>query len=134
MLPRMSTALSAVLLLAQAAALPQARPVPPIDAEWPLVALTRSGDCELAITGNGRFYRIAATGLGANAKGRYTLNNGDMPPIDWPIRANAEGTFARYYLPFRWHRTGGEVTVRVSGEACSVAASFPWRRAGVRVQ
>jgi hypothetical protein len=103
--------------------------VAPVDSRWPEVAYVTDGDCAIVVTGNGRFYRISATGLGSDAPARYVLTNGDMTPIDWQVRADANGRFARYYLPFRWHRRGGEVTVTVSSERCAMSASFPWQRA-----
>ena len=106
----------------------------PIDAQWPEVARTQDGDCALSVTGNGRFYRIAASGLGSEAPARFFLSNGDMKPLDWSIRAAGDGGFARYYLPFRWHRDGGEVLVSVQSERCDLAATFAWQRAEVVVQ
>lgn len=105
----------------------------PLDAGWPVVASASDGDCALEVTGNGRVYLISATGLGEGRQGRYRLANGDMTPIDWSIRAGSDGRFARYYMPFRFHREGGTVDVRVDAPGCSLTASFPWRRAGVRV-
>ena len=85
------------------------------------------------LTGNGRFYRIAASGLGAEAAGRFFLSNGDMKPLDWSIRAAGDGGFTRYYLPFRWHRDGGEVLVAVESARCSVSTTFAWKRVEVVV-
>ena len=106
----------------------------PIDADWPEVARVQDGNCELSVTGNGRFYRIAASGLGPEAPARFLLSNGDMKPLDWSIRAADDGGFARYYLPFRWHRDGGEVLVSVQSERCDLITTFAWRRAEVEVQ
>jgi hypothetical protein len=106
----------------------------PIDADWPEVARVQDGNCELSVTGNGRFYRIAASGLGGDAPGRFFLSNGDMKPLDWSIRSTGNGEFARYYLPFRWHREGGAVLVSLESARCNLAASFAWRRAGVVVR
>ena len=105
-----------------------------IDSAWPEVARAQDGDCALSVTGNGRFYRIVASGLGADAPGRLVLANGDMKPLDWTIRAAGDGGFARYYLPFRQHRDGGEVLVSVESARCSVATTFAWRRAAVVVR
>ena len=105
----------------------------PIDSGWPEVARARDGDCELSVTGNGRFYRIAASGLGADAAGRFFLSNGDMKPLDWSIRAAGDGGFTRYYLPFRWHRDGGEVLVAVESAQCAVSTTFAWKRVEVVV-
>lgn len=105
----------------------------PLDADWPVVASARDGDCGLEVTGNGRVYLIAATGLGAGQQGRYQLSSGDMTPIDWSIKAGGDGRFARYYMPFRFHRDGGLVEVTIATPDCAMTASFPWRRAGIRV-
>lgn len=105
----------------------------PADADWPEVAAASDGRCSLSITGNGQIYRIAISGFEPGEAGRYVLTNGDMAPLDWTIRADGSGTIARYYMPFRWSRYGGTVNVAVSGADCSVAASFPWRRAEVKV-
>jgi hypothetical protein len=109
----------------------------PIGAAWPTVAAARDGDCALEVTGNGKFFLIAATGLGAGQEARYRLSNGDMKPIDWSIRASDGGRFARYYLPFRWGHAGeriegGLVAVSVATPDCAVSATFPWKR-GIRV-
>ena len=56
-----------------------------------------------------------------------------MKPLDWSVRATSVGEFARYYLPFRWHRDGGEVLVSIVSERCNLSASFIWQRAEVEV-
>ena len=130
-MPRTRILLSAfALAFAPAAAVA----VEPIDAQWPEVARARDGDCELSVTGNRRFYRIEASGLGSQAPARFLLSNGDMKPLDWSIRAAGDGGFARYYLPFRWHRSGGQILVSVQSERCDLAATFAWQRAEVVVQ
>ena len=121
-------------LLALSLAASAAPAAAPIDSAWPEVARAQDGNCALSVTGNGRFYRIVASGLGADAPGRLFLANGDMKPLDWTIRAAGDGGFARYYLPFRQHRDGGEVLVSVESERCSVATTFAWRRAEVVVR
>lgn len=122
---------TALLLAALAAALPAA--AQPVDGEWPEVAYAENGQCAISVTGNGQVYRIAVSGLEPGEAGHYVLSNGDMTPIDWSIRANASGEFSRYYMPFRWHREGGTVSVSVSSESCALSASFPWQRAGIKV-
>lgn len=124
----------AMVTLAASASLGSAHAASPRDGDWPVVAEAADGDCALVITGNGQFYRVAATGLGPGASGRYVLQNGDMTPIDWAIRADDQGGFARYYLPFRWHRQGGTVTVTVTRPGCALTAAFPWQRATVAVR
>ena len=101
----------------------------PVDSAWPEVARAEDGDCALSVTGNGQFYRIAASGLGAGASGRLFLSNGDMKPLDWTIRASGNGGFARYYLPFRWNRDGGDVLVSVESARCTISTGFAWQRA-----
>ena len=121
-------------LLALSLAASAAPAAAPIDSAWPEVARAQDGNCALSVTGNGRFYRIVASGLGTGAPGRLFLANGDMKPLDWTIRAAGDGGFARYYLPFRQHRDGGEVLVSVESARCSVATTFAWRRAEVVVR
>ena len=106
----------------------------PIGSNWPEVARAHDPACDLSVTGDGQFYRIVASGLGANAPGRMILTNGDMKPLDWMIQAADDGRFARYYLPFRWHRRGGEVTVAVASARCSVSTRFAWTRAEVKLR
>ena len=101
----------------------------PVDSGWPEVARAEEGACALSVTGNGQFYRIAASGLGAGAPGRFFLSNGDMKPLEWTIRATGDGGFARYYLPFRWNRAGGDVLVSVESARCTISTGFAWQRA-----
>ncbi|MEA3263431.1 MAG: hypothetical protein U9R07_08095 [Pseudomonadota bacterium] len=98
------------------------------DSDWPVLAEASDADCALTITGNGRFVLIAAEGLGEGSPARYQLRNGDMKPIDWSVRADAAGRFARYYVPFRWGQRGGTVQVEVISDSCRLSASFPWER------
>ena len=123
-----------VSVLALGLAVAPAAAVEPIDSAWPQVARVRDGDCELTVTGNGRFYRIEAAGLGSEAPARLFLANGDMKPLDWSVRAAGDGGFARYYLPFRWHRGGDPVLVAVQSARCDLTASFAWQRAEVAVR
>jgi len=124
-----SAALALALVPAASAAA-----VEPIDAGWSEVARARDGNCALVVTGNGQFYRVAASGLEPGAGGRFVLTNGDMKPLDWDVRADGAGRFARYYLPFRWHRAGGTVEVALESARCTVSAAFDWRRADVTVR
>ena len=126
--------LAFVPLLALCFAAATAAAVEPADSSWAEVARVRDGGCALSVTGNGQFYRIAASGLGAGAPGQLILSNGDMKPLDWTIRAATDGGFARYYLPFRWHRTGGNVTVSVESARCDLSTTFAWRRSEVVVR
>ena len=130
----MIRALALLPLIALSLAASAASATAPIDADWPELARVQDGNCELSVTGNGRFYRIAATGLDADTPGRFFLSNGDMKPLDWAIRSTGNGEFARYYLPFRWHRDGGDVLVSLESARCSLSASFAWQRAAVVVR
>ena len=105
----------------------------PIDAGWTELVRAEDGDCRLSVTGDGRFHRIALSGLTPGANARYRLANADMPPIDWRVRADDAGQFARYYLPLLPGHDQGLVTVRFEGPGCSVAASFAWQRRGIVV-
>lgn len=122
---------TALLIAALATALPAA--ARPIDGDWPEVVYVEDGRCAISVTGNGQAYRIAVIGFEPGEAARYVLTNGDMKPIDWSVRANGDGLFARYYMPFRWHRDGGTVSVSVNSESCALTASFPWQRAGIKV-
>lgn len=99
-----------------------------LDQRWSEIAADRDGDCRLEVTGTGRIFRLAAYGLGDGASGRYTVTNGEMAPLDWSIRADTSGSFARYYMPFRFGSRGDVVTVAVRSERCDLAVSFPWAR------
>ena len=116
-------------LLALSLAASAATAADPLDTGWPDVARAEDGDCALSVTGNGQFYRIAASGLEAGAPGRLFLSNGDMKPLDWTIRATGNGGFASYYLPFRWNREGGDVLVSVESARCTISTGFAWQRA-----
>lgn len=121
-------ALTAPLVLAGPAAA-----IAPIDSGWPEIARSTDGDCALAIASNGRFYRIEISGLGAGEGARYRISNGAMKPIDWQVRANGEGRFARYYLPFREISAGDDVTVSFASQTCNLSAGFAWQRGMVVV-
>ncbi|MFM5886469.1 MAG: hypothetical protein ACKOQ3_14275 [Novosphingobium sp.] len=133
----MRTPLLTALILGLATASAAPASGAPLGADWPVVAAASDGDCALEVTGNGKIFLIAATGLGAGTAGRYRISNGDMVPIDWTITATGGGRLARYYLPFRWGHAGeriegGRVEVSIATADCSVRAAFPWKR-GIRV-
>lgn len=125
-----SSLLLAGLGLAASAAVP-AQGYDPIvlDRGWNRVAHSASGPCEAEVGSNGKFYIIAIYGMAPYEKGHYFLTNGDMTPIDWRVTASAEGEFSRYYIPFRWNRQGGTVTVDFTSESCNIAMAFDWTRA-----
>lgn len=115
-------------LVLSAAALPSLRPgAEPIDSHWALVSRTSDGDCDLTVTGNGQIYLFTVNGMEAGSPAHYRVSNGDMQPIDWRFTSDSSGSFSRYYMPFRWHRRGGTVTVSVTGESCAMSSSFQWR-------
>ena len=106
----------------------------PVDASWSEVASDRDGECRLTVMSEGRFFRIAASGLGSGEPARFFLSNGDMKPLDWAVRGDGAGEFARYYLPFRWHRDGDTVAVSLKSRQCELFATFDWRRTPVVVR
>lgn len=99
----------------------------PIDADWPEVARASDGDCVLTVTANGRFLRISASGLGPGETARYGLANGTMRPIVWRVRADGNGEFARYYLPWRENHGDAQVTITLASARCTLSADFPFR-------
>jgi hypothetical protein len=118
-------------LALSAAAMPPLRPsAEPVDSQWEVVGSTRDGDCALTVTGNGRIFLLSVSGMDAGSPARYQVSNGDMKPLNWRVTSDSSGSFARYYLPFRWHRPGGTVTVSVTSESCTMSSSFQWRVTG----
>lgn len=108
---------------------------------WQQVAYDEDQGCEAEVRGNGQIYYIYAIGLGEGARARYHLANGDMKPIDWAIRADANGEFARYYIPFRFDphyaevtRHSGTVEINISTVECSLELSFEWQRGIVEIE
>ncbi|MDP3677248.1 MAG: hypothetical protein Q8R44_19485 [Novosphingobium sp.] len=130
----MSRTRIALIIVALALTPPATAGAKPIDADWPEVARAEDGDCALSVTGEGRFFRIEASGLGTEAPARFFLSNGDMKPLDWSIRADGDGGFARYYLPFRWHREGDQVLVSIQSARCGLITTFAWERAQIVVR
>ena len=95
---------------------------------WPVVALTESEQCRAEVRGNGRFYRIAGTGLAPGERLRFHLTNEDKRPLDYAVVADQSGSWSRYYLPFLWSRAGGTVSVSVDSASCHLGLSFKWTR------
>jgi hypothetical protein len=93
---------------------------------WRQIAFDRDGDCAAEIRTNGKFVLVNASGLGANSSGRYYLTNRDIKPIDWAISANADGTWARYYVPFVPGRDTGTVEITLATRQCSLGLAFEW--------
>jgi hypothetical protein len=117
-----------------AAAAPQRRQL--IDS-WPRLALASDGDCQLEILGNGKFMLIRASGLGPAERGRFSVTNPEMWPVDWRIISDTKGVFVRAFMPKLWqprwdgtvryHQSSGIVTATVATRRCAVTASAPWR-------
>lgn len=97
---------------------------------WERVDAFESGDCTGEVGTNGRFYVISASGFTPGERAFLTITNGDMRPIERPVRINAAGAWRDYYIPFRPNRGEGDaVSVTVAGETCVVPLGFAWRRA-----
>ncbi len=100
-----------------------------LDRGWYRVASGESGGCNGEVGTNGQFYVLSITGLLPGERGRLQLYNGDMVPIDWAIRANEEGDWQHYYIPFRPNGSeAGTVFAQVSTASCALALEFPWQR------
>lgn len=95
---------------------------------WRQLAHDRNGTCEAEARGNGQVIYIYATGLGADAEGRYFLTNGDIVPIERDIQADSDGEWARYYMPYVPSQRGGTVNITISTRECSLGLAFDWRR------
>ena len=97
---------------------------------WERVDAFQTGECTGEIGTNGRFYVISAAGFAPGERASLTITNGDMRPIERTIRADAQGAWRDYYIPFRYNREDGDaVTVTLAGEDCVVPLGFAWRRA-----
>lgn len=99
-----------------------------IEDGWPLISFDRDEQCEVQVTGNGKFYRISISGLEPGEVGNFRLTNENIKPIDYDFRSDGNGHFSKIYLPFLWHHRGGTVSVSLTAEDCDVALSFPWSR------
>jgi hypothetical protein len=96
---------------------------------WYRVASDRDEDCAGEVGTNGQFYVLSIAGLDPGADSRLQVFNGDMPPIDYAILADGNGSWQKYYIPFRFNRgEGGMVFARVTAAGCSLALQFPWQR------
>lgn len=109
---------------------------PQLTDSWPSLAKAEDGDCRLEIVGNGKFMQIRASGLEPLDSARFRLANAAMKPIDWQVRADAQGNWAQLYIPFLWSNgdgtfrnqpAGGTVTVSLTSPTCAMSASAPWR-------
>ncbi|MGE3692831.1 MAG: hypothetical protein AB7F98_15760 [Novosphingobium sp.] len=106
----------------------------PAESRWAVIDRVEADNCDMTVTGDGRVFLFTVTGLNPNIPARYRISNGDMKPIDWRVSSDSSGSFARYYMPFRWHRPGGTVTVSLSSASCTISSSFDWRRSGALVR
>ena len=124
---------AALLLALPAGVQAQSGPRLQLSATWPLLDRAAGGDCALAITGNGRFMQVAASGLIPGEAVRLVLVNGNMTPVRVTAYADGAGRFQRYYIPFRFNRDGGTVGVTVSAARCNLSAAAPWTRGSITV-
>jgi len=96
---------------------------------WQTVAQADDEEgCEAWALSNGKIFRISGGGLRPGEAVSFHLENDDMKPLDYRIVADGEGTWSKFYMPFRWNRAGGEVTVSMESASCSLTLSFPWTR------
>lgn len=95
---------------------------------WEQVDRYQSDRCAGEAGTNGQAYVLAGTGFAPGEPLVLTIANGDMTPILRRVRADGDGAWRDYYLPFRWHRAGGIVEVTLAGEDCAIPLSFAWTR------
>lgn len=100
-----------------------------LDRGWVRVDAFSGETCTGEVGTNGRFYVLTAQGFAPGEPAYLTITNGDMKPIERVVRADGAGRWRDYYLPFRYGKDGGDVTVTVEGEGCAVPLAFVWRRA-----
>jgi hypothetical protein len=96
---------------------------------WYRVASDEAQGCRGEVGTNGQIYVLSVTALVPDESGRLEIFNGDMVPIDRPIRTGADGTWQQYYIPVR--PNGGEegrVFARISTPSCAIGLEFPWQR------
>ena len=97
---------------------------------WERVDAFNDGECVGEVGSNGQFYVISVGGFAPGEPAFLTITNGDMTPIERPVRANSVGEWQEYYIPFRFNRGEGDaVTVTLAGRTCTVPLGFTWRRA-----
>lgn len=126
----MRTALALSLIMAAAGTAAYAYDPVVIARGWERVDAFERGACTGEVGTNGRFYVISASGLEPGERALLTITNGDMRPIKREVRANGDGAWRDYYIPFRPNRgEGGDVTVTLAGAECTVPLAFAWSRA-----
>jgi hypothetical protein len=104
---------------------------------WQLVDQVDAGDCRAEIIGNGQFYRISGLGFRPEERVDYRLVNdaveelnGRIPPVEYRLKARADGSLQQFYIPFVPNRTGGRVAVSLTSASCSLQLGFTWQRRG----
>ncbi len=104
---------------------------------WPLLAFDRQDQCELQITGNGKFMQIAVKGMVPGTRAGFAMTNARMKPIAWNVLADSSGNWSTIYLPLLWgesdgtirtQHSGGTVAVKLDSAGCTLSASAPWTR------
>jgi hypothetical protein len=100
-----------------------------VERGWAIVAETGdSEDCRAWALSNGKIMRFSAAGLAPGEEVSFHLENDDMRPLDYRLVADGSGTWSKFYVPFRWDRAGGLVTVSMDSASCSLTLSLPWTR------
>lgn len=97
---------------------------------WYRVDVFESEGCAGEVGTNGRFYVISASGFAPREPALLTITNGDMKPVERAVRADAQGNWREYYIPFRFNRGEGDtVEVTLAADSCMVPLAFDWTRA-----
>jgi hypothetical protein len=71
---------------------------------WYRVDAFDDGECAGEVGTNGKFYVISASGFAPGEPAFLTITNGDMHPIERAVRADGNGNWQDYYVPFRPNR------------------------------
>lgn len=97
--------------------------------DWYRVTKFANTACTGEVGTNGRFYVLTVDGLEPGEPAYLTIANGDMRRIERAVKADGEGRWRDYYIPFRFNRDGGNVSVTLASETCTVPFDFAWTRA-----
>ncbi|MFZ1741223.1 MAG: hypothetical protein WAT93_00110 [Pontixanthobacter sp.] len=100
---------------------------------WERVDFASAEGCEAEIGTNGQFYVIAVYGMRPDEAGSFYLTNEDIKPINRRIRANQQGNWSEYYVPYLWGRSGGLVNINIASESCALNLSFEWKLQGIKM-
>lgn len=96
---------------------------------WYRVDRFEDETCAGEVGTNGQFYVISVSGLAPGEPAFLTITNGDMTPIGRSVRANGDGEWREYYIPFRYNQgEGGTVAVTLASQDCRVPLGFDWQR------